>query len=132
MAKQGILRAFLALEAAIFLLAAALHAGLIIAGHGHVQAMTAELIIAAVLVAGFVLVSIYRSRRRAIALGAQMFAMVGTLTGASLVLAGAGPRSMPDYALLGIMAIVLFVGLLWTSRRLSGDTAETLIIGQRE
>ena len=129
---QGILRKFIALEAAIFLMAAALHSGLFFKDYGHRQAMTAELVIAAVLIAGFVLVWIYRSRRRAIALGVQTFAMVGTLAGASLAFAGVGPQSVPDYALLGIMVIVLFAGLLWTSRRLTGDTGETLIIGRSD
>jgi len=132
MAMHGILRTFLASEVLIFLAAAALHTGLILAGYAHRPAMTAEFAIALVLVAGFVLVSIFRERRRAIALGAQVFALVGTLVGLSLVFAGIGPQSMLDYALHGIMVMVVFAGLLWTSRRLTGDTGETLIISRRE
>jgi hypothetical protein len=39
---------------------------------------------------------------------------------------------MLDYALLGVLAIVLLAGVLWTSRRLTGETAETLIINRRD
>ena len=132
MAMHGILRTFLALEASIFLAAAALHSGLILSSYAHRPAMIAELVIALVLLAGLILVSVFRPRRRAIALGAQTFAFLGTLVGLGLVFAGVGPQSMLDYALLGVLAIVLLAGGLWTSRRLTGETAETLIINRRD
>jgi len=129
---NGILRTFIGLEAVMFLLAAFLHSGLIFSEYQHMETMAAELVIAGVLGAGVALVSIYRARRRAIALGVHTFAIIGTITAASLAVAGLAPQGLLDNVLLGTMALVLLAGLLWTSRRLTGETAETVIISRHE
>src|SRR2546430_10224252 len=86
-------RGFLLLQIAIFLSMVSIHFGLLIGGYRHRSAGTAELVIAAVLVAGLLLTwtPLQWSRRSAIAV--QSFGVLGVLLGLSTIAIGIGPRS---------------------------------------
>ena len=80
-------------EAATFIVAAAIHGGLLIRGYEHREARIAESVIAIVLLAGATLTWIRPASARAMGLGAQGFALLGTLVGVLTIAIGIGPRS---------------------------------------
>jgi len=99
-------------EAATFIVAAAVHGGLLIAGYEHREARIAETVIAIVLLAGATLTWIRPASARGVGLGAQGFALLGTLVGVFTIAIGVGPRSAPDIVYhLGIL-VVLAWGLV--------------------
>jgi len=98
-------------QGAVFAIACAIHAGVLFTGYENRRALAAEAILAAVLiVAG---VSPWRVR---IGLGAQGFALLGTLVGLWMVLIGVGPRTPLDLLMHAAMVLMLLVGLTWTWR----------------
>jgi len=114
------LKRILGVEAAIFLAAAALHSERLSTGYEHPQASVAEMAIGVVLLACVAAIFLFPRRRRAIALGAQTFAILGTLVGLSLIFAGIGPQTTLDLVIHGIMVVTVFFGMLWTSGRITG------------
>jgi hypothetical protein len=114
----SIVRAFLAAEAASFYAAAVLHSGLIVAGHAHSKAATAESVIGTVLFGGLLL-SLFNPRSsRAAGLAAQAFALLGTCVGIFTIIIGIGPRSLLDYTLHTGFIALLVTGLtcVWRQR----------------
>lgn len=112
------MRVLLAAEAASFLLAAAVHAGVLAGGYEHREAMIAESVIAVVLLAGLATTWIRPRSTFSVAAGVQAFALLGTFVGLWTIVVGIGPRSVPDVAFHVLAVIVLAVGLwlAWRSR----------------
>ena len=110
------IRQFLVVETVAFLTAASVHFGLLLRGHEHLKAGTAESVIGGALLLGLVLTAIRPASARAVGLTAQGFALLGTLVGVFTIAIGVGPRTVPDIIFhLGIV-ILLVVGLLAAAR----------------
>jgi hypothetical protein len=82
----------------------------------HRQAATAESVIAIVLLAGWISISILRSWTHRISLAVQAFALLGTLVGIFTIALGVGPRTMPDLVYHASIVAVLVSGLIVTAR----------------
>ena len=116
------IRLFLLLAGASFVVAALVHRGALVSGYEHREAATAESVIAAVLLADFVLTWAWPARVRPIALAALGFALLGTLVGVVTIAIGIGPRTVPDVAYhLAILAVLAW-GLV-LARRAPGEGA---------
>jgi hypothetical protein len=113
---QRVVRSFLAVQAAVFAIAALLHAGMLAGGYEHERARTAETVIAAVLLAGLVATFVAPAVARRAALAAQGFALFGTAVGLVTIAIGIGPRTMVDFALHATMIALLATGLVVTAR----------------
>lgn len=111
-------RAFLAIEAASFLLAASIHAGGLVHGYDHHEAMMAERIIGAVLLAGLATTWLRPRLTSPVALGVQAFALLGTLVGIGTIVAGFGPRTVPDivYHVAIVVVLAVGIGIAWRMR----------------
>ena len=103
-------------ETGLYALASLTHAGFLIDGHAHRQAMIAEAVIAAVLLLGLISVRFGRSWSRSLAIAAQCFALLGTLVGAYTIAVGVGPQTRLDYATHVVMIVILVAGLIWLLR----------------
>lgn len=115
---KQMMRALLGLEAASFFLAATIHAGILLSGFEHREAMIAETVIGSVLLIGLV---ITRIRPRLIfSVGAlvQAFALFGTLIGLWTIFVGIGPQTLLDIVYHAVMVTVLTAGIIfaWRSR----------------
>jgi hypothetical protein len=113
-----ILRLLLLVEAATFIAAASVHAGVLIRGFEHREARIAETVIAGVLLAGATMTWIRPTLARTAALAAQGFALVGTLIGIFTIAIGIGPRSALDIVYHIAIVAVLAWGLVvaWRAR----------------
>jgi predicted ferric reductase len=109
-------RTVLALEGAAFAAASLVHSGLVVSGHEHWKAATAELVIAVVLLAGLAAGVASPRSTRAAALAVQGFALLGTLVGIFTIAIGVGPRSTFDYALHAGFVSALVAGLVLVAR----------------
>src|ERR1700716_2626037 len=105
-------RGFLALQVVIFLAAASMHFGLLLSGHVHRAAGTAESVIAIVLLAGLALTWAPPPWNGRAAVSAQTFGIFGTLVGLITIAIGVGPRTNVDLAAHGLMLVVLTSGLV--------------------
>jgi len=114
-AMVRLVRSFLALEAGAFLAAALVHSGILLHGHEHVKAATAEAVIGLVLCAALVATALAPGASRAAGLWAQGFALVGTLVGLFTIVIGVGPRTAPDLVFHAAILALLGAGLarLW-------------------
>ena len=110
------IRAFLTLEAAAFVVAACIHRGLLIQGYEHREARIAESVIALVLFVGLLLTWIRPRTTRAFGLAAQGFALFWTLVGLFTIVIGIGPRTTPDIVYHIAIVIVLVCGLVAAAR----------------
>ncbi|HEY7643959.1 MAG TPA: hypothetical protein VH858_02880 [Hyphomicrobiales bacterium] len=112
------MRLLLLIEAAVFLLAASAHLGWTVTGYEHMRAATAESVIAAVLLLGFILSVAIPDRIRAIGMTAQIFALLGTVIGVVMVAIGVGPQTGPDMIYHALMLILLCTGIwIYTAKR---------------
>lgn len=111
-----IIRSFLLVEAATFVLASLIHAGVFISGYEHPQARIAEGVIATVLIAGLILSFVRQAWIRWLGLVAQGFALLGTLVGLFTIVIGVGPRTAPDIAYHIVILVVLGWGLSIAAR----------------
>jgi peptidoglycan/LPS O-acetylase OafA/YrhL len=111
MTRRGGLRSLLALEALMFLVAAAIHLGALAEGYGHRRAGTAETVIAVVLLAGLACTWGKPPWPRNAAVAVQAFALLGVLVGLFTIAVGVGPRTVPDVAYHLVVLGVLVVGL---------------------
>jgi len=105
------IRQFLAMEAAVFGLAALVHAGWLIRDYEHREARIAETVIATVLAVGLIVTWIRPASFRLAGLAAQGFALLGTLVGIFTIVVGVGPRTVPDLVYHVAIVIVLVYGL---------------------
>jgi glucan phosphoethanolaminetransferase (alkaline phosphatase superfamily) len=110
-------RGFLLLQIAIFLSMVSIHFGLLIGGYRHRSAGTAELVIAAVLVAALLLTWMPAPWSRRPATAAQSFGILGVLVGLFAIALGIGPRTMLDVFLNAGMLLNLIGGLAITLRK---------------
>jgi hypothetical protein len=110
-------RGFLLLQIAILLSMVSIHFGLLIGGYRHWSAGTAELLIAAVLVAGILLTWTPTPWNRRLASAAQSFGILGVLGGLLTIVLGIGPRTMLDLTLNMALLLTLIAGLAITLRK---------------
>lgn len=109
-------------EAVVFLVAALVHAGMLIDGYQHREARVAETVIASVLFLGAVLSWVGPSLTRTLGIAVQAFALLGTLVGVSMIIVGVGPRTILDVVYhLGIVGLLLW-GVIVTVRLPAHDT----------
>jgi hypothetical protein len=107
---------FVLLEGAAFITAALIHFGVLFSGYEHQRAGTAESVIAAVLLLGWVSTFVRPGSTRAIGLAVQAFALLGTLVGMLMIAVGVGPQTGPDIAYHIVIALVLVSGLAVAAR----------------
>ncbi|HEU5400862.1 MAG TPA: hypothetical protein VFU86_05870 [Terriglobales bacterium] len=105
------IRTYLAIEALAFFLAASVHAGLTVHGYEHQKAMIAETVIGVVVALGLLASFVSAHATRIAAISVQAFALLGTLVGVSTIIAGIGPRTVPDYTFHAGILVVLVMGL---------------------
>src|SRR5438132_8892202 len=108
------IRSCLLLQIAILLSMVSIHFGLLTGGYRHGSAGRAELLIAAVLVAGLLLTWTPRPWSRRSATAVQAFGILGVLVGLSTIAIGVGPRTMLDFTLNAALLLTLIVGLAIT------------------
>jgi hypothetical protein len=106
-----LIRFLMFLEAAAFIAAALIHAGLLFSGYEHREARIAESVIAVVLLAGLAFTWIRPRWTIAAGLAAQGFALLGTAVGIFMIAIGVGPRTLPDIVYHVAIVIVLVFGL---------------------
>jgi hypothetical protein len=113
-----VIRLFLLIETATFILAAAIHSGALVPGYEHREARIAETAIAAVLAGSLVIAWLAPRWTRRAGLVAQAFALFWTLVGIGTIVAGIGPRTALDFAYHAAIVIVLLWGLMvaWRTR----------------
>ena len=105
-------RLFLLAEAATFVAAAAIHAGVLVEGHRHREAGIAETVIAIALIAALALGWTPRPWPLRFAVAGQGFALAGTLVGLFTIAIGVGPRTVPDVAYHLAILVVISAGLV--------------------
>jgi hypothetical protein len=120
---KRIMRVLLGVEAASFFLAATIHAGMLISGYEHHEAMIAESVIGTVLLGGLVITWLHSRSMFTTAIIVQAFALLGTLVGIFTIIIGIGPRTVPDIAYHISIVVVLAVGLELARR---GRRSETM------
>ena len=109
-------RRYMLVEAATFVVAAAIHGGFLISGYEHREARIAETAIAVVLLGGVTLSWIRPALTRTAGLAAQGFALFWTLVGIATIVLGIGPRTPGDIAYHIAIVAVLVRGLLVARR----------------
>ena len=105
------LRLIMAVAACSLLVAAALHAGLVISGPFNDAAMY-ETTIAVILLVGLGLTSIAPTGTRWISLVALAISLVGASIGLYLALRGIGPNTVPDIVYHFALVALLVIGLV--------------------
>jgi hypothetical protein len=105
------IRFLIPLQILLFVLGALAHAGFLPLSHPHLQARTAESIIAILLAIGLVATFVRESWGRRVTLAMEVLSLFGTLIGLTMILIGVGPRSGFDYALHTAMIISFIVAL---------------------
>lgn len=114
--RPALARTWLLGEAFTLAVASAVHGGWLVAGHAHPQARTAEAVIATVLVLAAFETWRRPAHARTAALVGQGFALLGTLVGLGTIVAGIGPRTVPDVVYHVLLLAGLTAGLVWTVR----------------
>ena len=109
-------RAWMLTEALALGLASMVHAGRIVPGYAHGQARIAEAVIATVLVLATVETWLRPADARRAAIFGQGFALLGTLVGLGTIVAGIGPRTVPDVVYHALLLSLLVTGLTWAVR----------------
>lgn len=112
------MRALLGVEGISFLLAGVVHAGILINGYEHQEAMIAESVIGAVLLVGLTMTWIRSRSMFSIAVVVQAFALFWTLVGVWTIIIGIGPRTVPDivYHVVIVSVLVGGLGVAWRAR----------------
>jgi len=109
------IRFYLGLEVLIFLAAALIHFEVLFDGYPDASAGIAESVIAGVLLLGLILSWARPPWTRAAGLATQIFALLGTFVGLTLLFV-VGPRTTLDIVIHLVMVGVLIVGLVVTAR----------------
>ena len=110
------IRVLLLVQAASFATAALIHFGVLLGGYADEGAAVPESIIASVLLIGLALTWTPAPWRRRAAIAAQVFALLGTFVGTTLIAIGVGPRTALDIAFHAIFIAELVAGLVVTVR----------------
>jgi hypothetical protein len=110
-------RTFLTIEALAFWTAALVHAGVLLEGYRHREAMIAESVIGGVLALGLLVSVISSEWTRGAGLAAQGFALLGTFVGLFTMVIGVGPQSLFDVMLHAGFVAVLISGLVVAARQ---------------
>ena len=110
------IQCFLLFEAATFVAASLIHAGVFISGFEHWKARIAESVIAFVLFAAAASIWIRPQAARTAGLVGQGFALFATLVGIFTIVVGVGPRTVPDLAYHAAIVAVLIWGLMVAKR----------------
>lgn len=110
------IRLFLLLEGVSFLIAAAIHSGLMTTVDRNQGATIAESTIGVVLLIGYGLSWLWPAQTRIFGIVAQTFALLGTLIGVYVVLIGVGPNTIPDIIYHFAILAVLVWGLVIVAR----------------
>ncbi len=113
---KAAIRLFVLVEGVTFVAAALVHRGLFMPGYAHRDASLAESTIAAVLLLGLAASFVRPAGTRTIGLTVQAFALLGTLVGISTIVAGIGPRTVPDIAYHIGIVLVLGCGVVFAAR----------------
>jgi hypothetical protein len=108
-------RTFLGIEALSFWLASLVHAGILLGGYEHREAMIAEGVIGAVLALGLAVSLIDHRSTRVMGLAVQSFALLGTLVGIFMMVIGVGPGSRFDVAVHVMFITLLVPGLTFAA-----------------
>src|ERR1700694_3358071 len=111
------IRSWLLLQIAMLLSMVSMHFDLLLGRSPPAPAGTAELLLAAVLVAGLLLTWTPRPWSRRSATAVQSFGILGVLVGLSTIAIGIGPRTMLDLTLNAALLLTLIVGLAITLRK---------------
>ena len=111
-----VIRGFIFVEGASFILASLIHFGVLANGYQHQKAGTAESVIGIVLLSGLVLTLVLPRLTRVLALTVQGFALLGTCVGLFTIAIGVGPRTVPDLTYHATIVIILMLGLILTWR----------------
>ena len=119
---RHLIRLFLLLEAASFILAGLVHFGVLARGYEHGSAAIAESVIGAVLLVALALTWGLPAWTRTVGLAAQGFALLGTLIGVFTIAIGVGPRTVPDVVYHAAILLALACGLV-VAARAPADTA---------
>jgi len=109
-------RAWMLTEALALGIASMVHAGFLAPGYAHPAARTAEAVIATVLVLASVETWLRPHHARRAAIVGQGFALLGTLVGLGTIIAGIGPRTVPDVVYHALLLSILVTGLTWALR----------------
>ncbi|MGH8952025.1 MAG: hypothetical protein ACRDX9_11425 [Acidimicrobiia bacterium] len=109
------IRFFLGLEVLIFLSAALIHFDVLLGGYPDRSAGIAESVIAGVLLLGLIISLARPPSTRAAGLAAQIFALLGTFVGVTLLFV-VGPRTTVDIVIHLVMVLALIAGLVVTAR----------------
>jgi hypothetical protein len=112
----SIIRLLLLVQVASFATAALIHFGFLLEGYRDQGAAVPESIIAIVLLGGLALSWTPGPWPRRAAIAAQVFALLGTLVGTTLIAIGVGPRTALDVAFHITFLAELIVGLTVTLR----------------
>lgn len=104
------------IEATTFVIAAFIHAGILITGYEHQKACIAETVIATVLIGGLIASWLQPRWTYKAAFSVQGFALLGTLIGVFTIAIGVGPRTIPDLLYHAIILAVLGWGLKIAAR----------------
>jgi hypothetical protein len=109
--NAGGVRLLLGLEGLSFGLASLIHFGVLVGGHEHTGARVPEAIIAADLLLGAALTLAWTKKTGVIAGTVQLVALLGTLVGVAMIIAGFGPRTVPDVIYHTGILVVLAWGI---------------------
>ena len=109
-------RGFLLVQIAMFLALVTIHVGLLVDGYRHPAAGTTEVVIAVVLVFGFLLTWTPPPWSQRAATAAQSFGTLGVLLGLFTITLGIGPRTILDLSLDVVLLLTLTAGLATTKR----------------
>ena len=109
-------RGFLLVQIAMFLVLVMIHFGLLIGGYGHPAAGPTESVIAVVLVVGLLLTGTPPPWSQRAATAAQSFGILGVLVGLFTIALGIGPRTILDLCLNTVLLLTLIAGLAITKR----------------
>jgi hypothetical protein len=117
-------RLFLLIEAVAFAAVSYIHSGLLLAGFADPPARIAEGVISFVLFAGLALTWIRPTWTRSVGLGAQGFALLGTLVGIVAITLVPGPRRLADIVFHIAMVALLGWGYALTRRTPLDETRQ--------
>ncbi|HVS06238.1 MAG TPA: hypothetical protein VHK65_08735 [Candidatus Dormibacteraeota bacterium] len=106
-------RSFLFVQIAIFLILVLIHFGLLIGGYRHQSAGATESLIVAVLALGLWATWTPAPWNQRAATAAQCFGTVGVLVGLLTIGLGIGPRTILDLSLDLVLLLVLIAGLAY-------------------